>query len=89
MVMSTVFFVLFGALGLHAALKGQRNVELWLVLPPVILSISAALWRAGSGDEVQALFLSALVVVFAASAAGALIGMAIGRAKVRRSRAQA
>lgn len=88
MIISTVFFILFGAMGLHAALKGQRNVELWLVLPPVILSVAAAVWRGFSGDEIQALFLSALVVVFAASAAGALIGMGIGRMRVRR-RAQA
>ncbi|MCH2164073.1 MAG: hypothetical protein MK098_05400 [Marinovum sp.] len=86
MIISAIVFTLFGALGLHAALRSQRDVEFWLVLPPVILSVALGAWRVFAGDLATTVILSALLVIFSVSAAGSLVGMAVGRSLARRRR---
>ena len=84
MTLAIVFFILFAASGIAVALRGQRNVEMWLVIPPVFLAIAMGAWRAFSGDASLGIVLAGMLVVFAASAAGALVGLAIGRALAAR-----
>ncbi|MGX9357309.1 hypothetical protein ACS3SW_19675 [Roseobacteraceae bacterium S113] len=80
MTLAIVFFILFAASGIAVSMRGQRNTELWLVIPPVFLAIAMGAWRAFSGDPSLGLILSGMLVVFSASAAGALIGLGAGRA---------
>lgn len=75
-----LFFVLFGALGLYVSLRGERNAELWLVMPPVLLSVAFGAWTWMSADAATGYILAAMLWIFASSAAGALIGLGIGRA---------
>ncbi|WP_425038408.1 hypothetical protein [Primorskyibacter sp. S187A] len=88
MTLSIFFFVLFGASGLYAGLKGQRNIELWLVIPPVLLAVALAIWRYLSGDLALGLILSGMLTIFAASAAGSLVGLGLGRLVAPRGRTQ-
>lgn len=74
-----IFFVLFGTLGLNSALRGNRNVEQWLVGPPVTLCVAMGVWSFLSRDPALGFILSSLLVVFSTSAAGALTGLAVGR----------
>lgn len=82
------FFVMFGAAGLFAVMRGQHNAELWLVAPPVILAAGLALWKSWSGDATLGVVLSGMLVIFASAAAGAIAGLGMGRLLRSRRRAQ-
>ena len=79
MLLPILFFVMFGAAGLFAVMRGQHNAELWLVAPPVILAAALALWKGWSGDATLGIVLSGMLVIFASAAAGSLAGLGMGR----------